>query len=155
MAIMQHPIPQEHINSIRQDNIGRLMLRAYRLYIERSLEKLERYGHQRLTISHASILAYVDPEGTHISILAERVGVTKQAMGQFVAELERRDYVVREIDPSDRRAILVKFTELGLKFIRDAYTVKLEMEAEYTNVLGMEGMEQFRTMLQPLQEPLR
>jgi DNA-binding MarR family transcriptional regulator len=153
---MIHAIPKEHIESIRQDNIGRLMLRAYRLYIERSLEKLERYGHLRLTISHASILAYIDPEGTHISVLAERLGVTKQAMGQFVAELERRNYVVREIDPTDRRAILVRFTERGAQFIKDAYAVKLEMEAEYSAALGGdENIEQFRTMLKPLQEPMR
>jgi DNA-binding MarR family transcriptional regulator len=152
---MTHAIPMEHIESIRRDNIDRLMLRAYRLYVERSLEKLERYGHLRLTISHASILAYIDPDGTHISVLAERLGVTKQAMGQFVAELERRNYVVREIDPTDRRAILVKFTDRGAQFIKDAYAVKLEMEAEYSAVLGEEGVAQFRTMLKPLQEPMR
>lgn len=153
--MMIHPIPKEHIDSIRQDNIGRLMLRAYRLYIERSLEKLERYGHLRLTISHASILAFIDPEGTHISVLAERLGVTKQAMGQFVAELERRNYVVREIDPTDRRAILVKFTDRGAQFIKDAYAVKQEMDGEYSAVLGEAGVEQFLTMLKPLQEPMR
>ena len=152
---MIQPIPMEHIESIRQDNIGRLMLRAYRLYIERSLEKLERYGHLRLTISHASILAYIDPDGTHISVLAERLGVTKQAMGQFVAELERRNYVEREIDPTDRRAILVKFTDRGAQFIKDAYAVKIEMEPEYSAVLGEDGVAQFRGMLKPLQEPMR
>jgi DNA-binding MarR family transcriptional regulator len=153
--MMIHPIPKEHIDSIRQDNLGRLMLRAYRLYTERSLEKLERYGHLRLTISHASILAFIDPEGTHISVLAERLGVTKQAMGQFVAELERRNYVMREIDPTDRRAILVKFTERGAQFIKDAYAVKQEMDGEYSAVLGEQGVEQFLTMLKPLQEPIR
>jgi DNA-binding MarR family transcriptional regulator len=89
-------------------------------------------------------------EGTNISVLAERAGTTKQAMGQLVAELEGKGYVLRVPDPTDRRATLIKFTEAGQRFLLDAYHVKHEIEAEYTAILGEEQMELLRGALMRL-----
>jgi DNA-binding MarR family transcriptional regulator len=68
-------------------------------------------------------------------------------VGQLVAELEAKGYVLRAPDPTDRRATLIKFTEAGQGFLLDAYHVKREIEAEYTATVGEEQMELLRTAL--------
>lgn len=137
----------EQIQQMRQENIGRLLLRAYRGFNERAFEKLQAYGHADLGITHAAVLPHLDIDGTHISVLAERAGITKQAMGQLVEELEKKGYVYRQPDPQDRRATLILFTQRGQQFLVDAYHTKEAIEAEYTALLGDEGMTQLRQAL--------
>ncbi len=152
MSDFETSIPPEQIQALRQENIGRLFLRAHRAFSELAYQKLHAYGHTNLSISHTGLLANLDMEGTHITVLADRAGVTKQAMGQLVADLEEKGYVTRVVDPADRRASLVKFTASGWRFLQDAYQVKQEIEAEYSAILGEQHMEELRQMLTLLVE---
>lgn len=145
----REPTPDQ-ITALRQEHIGRLFLRAHRSFSERAYQKLHHLGHEGLTITHTSLLANLDIDGTRITTLAERAGVTKQAMGQLVDDLEQRGYVKRVPDPSDGRATRVIFTSLGRQFLQDAYYVKQETEAEYIAIVGEEGMNQLRRLLSAL-----
>lgn len=132
---------QQTIIKMRQENIGRLFQRAARAYSERALTKLAARGHSGLTLFHTMLIANLDVSGTQLSVLAERAGVTKQAMGQAANELEARDYITRIPDPQDKRAVLIQFTALGERFLEAAYEVKLEIEAEYAEVLGEQNLK--------------
>ena len=132
---------------MRQENIGRLLQRAARDYSERALVKLEQHGHAGLTLFHTALISNLDIEGTQISVLAERAGMTKQSMGQVAHELEVRGYITRVDDPKDGRAIRLLFTEKGMQFLEDAYRAKLELEADYAYILGEAGFAQLRDML--------
>jgi DNA-binding MarR family transcriptional regulator len=94
-----------------------------------------------------TLLPHLDLSGTRITTLAERAGITKQAVGQLVAELEQRGYVERTIDPTDRRAVLVSFTTAGRQFLRDAEAIKHEIEADYTAILGAARLDDLRSAL--------
>lgn len=142
----------DNLIQTRQENIGRLFQRAARAYSERALALLEHYGHQGLTLFHTTLISHLDIEGTQISTLAERAGMTKQAMGQIAKELEDRQYIRRVPDPHDKRAVLLKFTESGRQFLQDAYQVKQMIEAEYIQVLGDNGMQELKTLLRLLVE---
>jgi DNA-binding MarR family transcriptional regulator len=142
----------EELQKMRQENIGRLLQRAARDYSELALAKLEKRGHGGLTLFHTTLISYLDMEGTQISVLAERAGVSKQAMGQVAKELEERQYLMRVADPHDKRAVLLQFTPLGTQFLQDAYQVKLEIEAEYTQILGEENFALLRQLLANLLE---
>jgi DNA-binding MarR family transcriptional regulator len=98
------------------------------------------------------LLSHLDLEGTHITALADRAGITKQSMGQLVLDLEKRGYIERRVDRLDRRATLVLFTSTGWQFLRDAYEIKKEIEAEYQAMIGEEEMEQLRATLRRLLE---
>jgi DNA-binding MarR family transcriptional regulator len=137
----------EQIRALRQQNIGRLFLRASRCYSIRAVTKLNERGHHDLTLAHTSLLANLDLEGTKITILAMRVGITKQSMGQLVAELEAQGYLERESDPTDKRAALVKFTARGWEFLRDAYEIKLEMDVEFASVMGKDRLAELYNLL--------
>jgi DNA-binding MarR family transcriptional regulator len=147
MADIHDVIDVEQLAESRQQNIGRLFQRASRAFSIQATEKLRARGHGRLSLAHTTLLSYLDLEGTRITVLAERAGMTKQSMGQLVAELEQHGYVARKDDPSDRRATLVIFTEAGWKFLLDAWAIKREIEAEYAALLGAERLEELRASL--------
>ena len=100
-----------------------------------------------MSLAHTSLLSNLDLEGTRITILAERAGMTKQSMGQLAVDLEKRGYIQRVIDPRDHRATLILFTAAGWQFLQDAYQVKGEIETEYRAFLGDEGMRLLRSSL--------
>ena len=150
MGDMLAPGDAEELRALRQQHIGRLLQRAYRAFSEEATAKLHARGHSGLSLANTTALSYLDLDGTRINVLAERAGMTKQSMGQLVAELETRGYVRRTPDPSDRRAILVQFTEAGWRFLRDAAAIKREIESEYSAILGAEHLAVLRAALETL-----
>jgi DNA-binding MarR family transcriptional regulator len=137
----------EQLEELRQEHIGRLLLRAQRAFSERALLKLRQRGHTRLSMVHTTLLPHLEVNGTQASLLAERAGITKQAAGRVIADLEREGYVQRLPDPSDQRAHKIIFTDAGRQFLVDAYRVKKEIEGEYAALLGAERMQQLRGSL--------
>jgi DNA-binding MarR family transcriptional regulator len=140
----------EAIDALRQQHIGRLLLNAQRNYSLQALTKLRQRGYQGLSLAHTNLIAQLDVEGTRMTTLAERVGVTKQAIGSVVSELEAKGFVRRETDAQDRRAVTITFTEDGWTFLQDAHQVKREIEAEYAATLGEEGLQELRQLLSKL-----
>jgi DNA-binding MarR family transcriptional regulator len=144
------PAGAERIRETREQHIGRLFLRASRSFAALATRKLKERGHEGLGTAHTALLPHVDLGGTRATALAERAGMSKQAVGQVVRDLERQGYVERQPDPSDSRATLVRFTEAGWRFLRDAGDVKREIEAEYGAALGEERMRLLRSALNDL-----
>jgi DNA-binding MarR family transcriptional regulator len=70
-------------------------------------------GSEVLRASHTQVFECVDPTGTRLTTLAERAGMSHQAMGEMVDELTRHGYLERVPDPDDGRARLVRPTALG------------------------------------------
>ena len=133
--------------TLRLQNIGRLFLRAFRAYNARAVARLRERGHSGIGVAHTSLLIHLDLEGTRVTTLAERAGMTKQAMGQLLADLQRQGYVARSVDPTDRRAVLVTLTETGYRFYTDAYAVQQELESHYAAILGEESLAALRSAL--------
>jgi DNA-binding MarR family transcriptional regulator len=140
-------IARAQIEELRAQHIGRLFLRAHRDFSLRAIEKLRSAGHTGLSLAHTNLLAHLDTAGTRTTTLAERAGVSKQAIGHLVAELEAKGYISRATDPADRRATLITYTPAGWQFLQDAHRVKRAIEAEYTAKLGEAGMASLRAML--------
>lgn len=133
--------------AMRQDNIGRLFQRAARAYSELAVKKLAIHDYGDLTLFHTALISNLDVEGSHISAIAGRAGMTKQAMGQLAKELEAKGLIQRVPDPDDKRAVLLKFTEQGVQFLETAYQIKLEIEAEYAAKIGEKNMHILRDLL--------
>lgn len=143
-------VAEQQVRELREQHLGRLLLRAQRAFNARAIAKLHERGHQGLTLAHTALLPHLDLEGTRITTLAERAGMTKQGMGQLVSDLERQGYVVRVADPTDARAVLVRFTDAGWQFLRDAHAVKRELETAYASILGAERLDALREALQAI-----
>jgi DNA-binding MarR family transcriptional regulator len=143
---------QEQVAALRQQHTGRLFWRAHRAFGELAFEKLHERGYEGLSTVHTNLLAHLDIEGTNVTTLADRAGITKQAMGRLVDDLEEKGYVESSPDPADGRAKLIKFTDAGWQFLLDSYAVKQEIEAIYTAALGEEGIAQLRAALEKVAE---
>jgi DNA-binding MarR family transcriptional regulator len=100
MSIDQSAIDLQQLDELRQQHIGRLLLRAQRAFSVRAIKKLRVRGHEGLSLAHTALLANLDLQGTRITTLAERVGVTKQAIGHLVQDLEQKGYIARAADSS-------------------------------------------------------
>jgi|SRR4051794_25871214 DNA-binding MarR family transcriptional regulator len=62
---------------------------------------------------HAQVFENLDPDGVRLTALADRAGMTHQAMGELVAELVGHGLLERVPDPDDGRARLVRATPAG------------------------------------------
>jgi DNA-binding MarR family transcriptional regulator len=71
-------------------------------------------GRQRLDLPGAAVLGRVGDEGPlRLSTLAERLCLDLSTVSRQVPALERAGWLVREPDPRDRRAQLLRLTEAG------------------------------------------
>lgn len=61
-----------------------------------------------------NVLRFVSADGVRPTHIARQAGITQQAVSLTVADLERRGYIERCADPSDRRAQLVRWAPKGL-----------------------------------------
>jgi DNA-binding MarR family transcriptional regulator len=73
--------------------------------------------------------------------------MTKQAMSELVADLERMGYLQRRRDPTDGRAKLIEFTDRGWASVRTALASFEAIEAELAATIGPGRMRQLRRTL--------
>jgi DNA-binding MarR family transcriptional regulator len=113
-------------------------------------------GYSELRPAHMSIFQHADhpPLGTRITELAERAQMTKQSMGQLVADMERLDLVERIPDPTDRRATLVRLTGLGWEMHERAGEICRELEEDWGARIGAENFARLRQLLKVLNASL-
>ena len=78
------------------------------------------------------------------------MGISKQAVGQLVKELEAMGMVGRVPDPEDGRAHLVTFTETGRLWLVKGLGVLKEVEGEVLSWLGCDQVEQLKRLLQTI-----
>ena len=144
---------REEIIHKRLNNVGKLARQLSRDFSDRALKKLREHGYDNLTPFHTTLISNLDVEGTRLSTLAERAEMSKQAMSQIANDLEKQGYITRSPDPADKRAALILFTDAGWEFLQVAYDLKLEIESEYSQIIGEEGMQQLQELLAALINP--
>jgi DNA-binding MarR family transcriptional regulator len=88
--------------------------------------------------------------GLHASDLADRLRVSRQAVAQAVAALERHDYVVRGPDPADARARIIDLTERGRQALRVMRSNALDVEKRWQELLGEQRLAELRETLHAL-----
>lgn len=112
-------------------------------------EFLDRIGpdYPDLRPVHGMVFQALRGGGATSTELAERLGVTKQAAGQMVDELEKRGYVVRQPHPAGGRRRLVTLTPKAEEHLRAAGRALHELEAELADGLGGDQLAALRTQL--------
>lgn len=103
------------------------------------IRELAKRGFDDLSPAYAAILPFIDLDGTRQVALAQRAGMTKQAVGQLVGDLEMRGYVELVPDPTDRRARIVRFTPRGLALRRAGLDAKRALWASVADAVGSDG----------------
>ncbi len=127
-----------------------LMFIASRAAVDRIFAAVQDAGFTDATIAQGRLMMGIDPEGTRLSVLAERALIAKQTATALVDRLERAGYVERVPDPSDGRARLVRMTARAESVLPIARAEEARIEAEWRAHLGDERMDQLRQALTAL-----
>lgn len=126
-------------------SLGHLLFKSARLLNEIGVARVRRkFSLDALRPSHMQVLPHLDLEGTRATVLAQRMGITKQAVGQLLDDLEAMGMLERVPDPTDARARLVRFTEQGKAGIFEGLAVLAGVEAELVATVGAERLARMK-----------
>jgi DNA-binding MarR family transcriptional regulator len=107
--------------------------------VKRLFARLRERGFEHVREGHGCVFGFIDIEnGSRLTELAERAGLTKQAVGEAANELERLGYVERLPDPKDKRAKIIKLTPSGLDACLTGRRIFAEIEREWAEEFGEE-----------------
>lgn len=134
----------------RDEHLGRLLRSAYADFNRRMLEKMHEAGYEDLTQFQAELLSYIELDGTRIKSLTQKIGVSKQAVGEAILQLAAAGYVKKKTDPADRRVQVLFFSSLGEQFLFDEHRAKAELEQDYIYRIGAQEFELLKKTLQGL-----
>jgi DNA-binding MarR family transcriptional regulator len=112
--------------------------------------RLEARGLQDIRRWHGCVFRTIEPEGSRLTELAQRANLTKQAVGEAASDLGRLGYLVREPDPHDGRAKILKLTERGILAQREGLEVIAEIERDWEERFGEQRFQDLRAMLEQL-----
>ena len=127
-----------------------LLAQAKDITIDLLHRRLSQEGFGGIRYRHGSVFRFIDPEGSRLTALAERSGLTKQALGEVVDELERLGYVERTADPADRRAKIIRLTERGEKGQIAAARILGDVEQWWARHLGRDRIAMLRRTLEEI-----
>ena len=127
--------------------IGALLRVPSQAIHRRLIADLNAAGYEDLRLPHIAVLQYPGPNGCRPSELAERTGMSKQAMNQLLQSLEELGYLERAADASDGRARIVVFTQRGHAAWKKMCQILVEIEAEWRATLGEKRFLQLKKLL--------
>lgn len=110
--------------------------------------RLAQRGYPDFPFASASLLWLLDEGGTRSTVLAQRAGVTKQAMSQLVRFMERQGYLEQAPDPTDTRAKVVRMTERGEAVKTACVEVREELNRQVAAALGVKEAGRLETDLE-------
>lgn len=143
---MTVPDPQD---AWRQTHLGRLLGHALRRFDERVLALMARNvevplalsnlaARAQVTAAHIHITRHLALEGSRLTELAARAGMSKQAMGDLVDQCEAWGLVKREADDRDKRVRRVVFTDTGLAWLKAFEQAVAQADHEFRAEVGAE-----------------
>ncbi|HLQ19603.1 MAG TPA: MarR family transcriptional regulator [Tabrizicola sp.] len=129
------------------DHIGWTLWQATLAWRRDFVAAMAEAGHGWFAQARGNLLVYIGPKGIRQGDLAEKAGLTKQAVQQFVDDLVQDGIVMRVPDDSDARARLVRLTPAGEAAMQDADRIKLQIETRWKAVLGEDGFARLDSAL--------
>jgi len=109
--------------------------------------RMEAAGYGDVRQAHGCVFGNLAPDGMRLTELAELAGMTKQAVGEAVSDLERLGYAERVPDPSDGRAKIIRLTATGSAAQRAGFEIIGAIEERWAEQFGAEQVEQMRALL--------
>ncbi len=128
--------PDSELEARKRASVAQLLFKCARIVNERAIARLRAQTGLPVRTAHTLLFPHLDFEGVRATEIAEKLGVSKQAVGQLVDELEAMGAVERVPDPKDGRAKLVRFSAAGRAGILQGLGVLGEIERELANAIG-------------------
>ncbi|MET1059157.1 MAG: MarR family transcriptional regulator [Nocardioides sp.] len=103
--------------------------------------------------SQIRLLSLTPVDGLRVTDLADRVGMTKQSLGELATTLESLGFLESVRDPADRRVRILRPTADGLAALAAGQRVIEDVEAEFRERAGATTWDTLREILSRLTSP--
>ena len=127
--------------------IGALLRVPAQAIHRRIIKELNAGGFDELRLAHIAVLQFPGPDGVRPGTLAERAGMSKQAMNQLLRSLESLGYIVRSDAPDEGRARIVRFTKRGRAAYSKIHNILRNIEREWSAEIGPKQFAQLKELL--------
>ena len=127
--------------------IGALLRVPAQAIHRRIIRELNAAGFGDLRVPHMAVLQFPGPDGVRPGVLAERAGMSKQAMNQLLRSLEALGYLARSDAPDEGRARIVRLTQRGRTAYAKIHEILRDIEHEWTAELGAKPFAELKGLL--------
>jgi len=127
--------------------IGALLRVPAQAIHRRIINELNAAGFGELRLPHMAVLQFPGPDGARPGILAERAGMSKQAMNQLLRSLDALGYLVRSDASNEGRARMVRLTKRGRAAYVKIHEILRDIEREWIAELGPKHFTQLKGLL--------
>ena len=131
----------------REMLIGALLRVPAQAIHRRVITKLNAAGFDDLRLPHIAVFLFPGPDGVRPGTLAERAGISKQAMNQLLRSLEGLGYIVRHDSANEGRARIIRLTKRGRAVYSQIYDILRTIEREWSTELGPQRFAQLKEAL--------
>jgi DNA-binding MarR family transcriptional regulator len=123
------------------------MYTATGLCIRDKLQVIHASGFGSITDAQLALFHNLDTQGTRLTILAARAGLTKQSMIELVDKAAVQHLVTRRLDPDDKRAKSVSPTQRGLMLLASLKAGIDAAEQRMADLVGADFLSDLRQEL--------
>jgi DNA-binding MarR family transcriptional regulator len=127
--------------------IGALLRVPAQAIHRRLIKELNAAGFDELRLPHIAVLQFPGPDEVRPGTLAERAGMSKQAMNQLLRSLEGFGYIVRSDIPGEGSARVVRFTERGRAAYAKIIAILGDIEREWSAELEPKRFAELKALL--------
>jgi len=127
--------------------IGALLRVPAQAIHRRIIKDLNVAGFEELSMPHIAVLQFPGPDGFRPGTLADRAGMSKQAMNRLLGSLEESGYLVRSDAPDEGRARVVRFTKRGHAAHSEIQDILRNIEREWSAELGSRDFARLKELL--------
>jgi len=142
-----HPLAADSRVNTNDMLIGALLRVPAQAIQRRLIAELNASGFDDLRVPHMAVLQFPGPDGVRPGVLAERAGMSKQAMNQLLKSLEGLGYLVRSDAPDEGRARIVRFTKRGRAVYAKMIDILRDIERDWSEELGPKQFKELKTLL--------
>ncbi len=145
---------EQELSDAKEASLGQVLIRSARRFNELGIHRVRDRTGLPIRPAHLALFPFIDLDGSRATQIAERQGVSKQAVGPLLADLVSWGVLERIPDPADGRAQLLRFGRKPGTSLLDGLAVLVELEAELARSLGAERLVALREELRALDAAL-
>jgi DNA-binding MarR family transcriptional regulator len=127
--------------------IGALLRVPAQAIHRRIIRELNAAGFGELRVPHMAVLQFPGPDAVRPGMLAERAGISKQAMNQLLRSLEALGYLERSDAADEGRARIVRLTKRGRAAYAKIHEILRDIEREWSAELGAKPFTELKGLL--------
>jgi len=121
----------------KSTSLSHQLIKIGRLINEQGLDSVRNvFNLPELKQSHLDLFPHIDFEGTSISEIAKRKGVSKQSVSKLVKEMAHIKILSIKTDPGDSRSKIVFFKTSGFYSIQKAFEELITIDRIISTHLG-------------------